>query len=218
MTGLLKNNFYAAVSNIKVFAIVMTFSGAFVVAVDNDVQTLLISYMLLSIIGFSFSAVSCLQKENASKWAKYKLTAPVRRSDIVKSCYMIQILWLFAGIFFAAAGLCLSIFFHGFPFDRATDILLLFTVGIAVSLLMEAVFFPLFYFSGEEKSEVFLVVSLLCAIGLVMALVSVINWLFGPEMSDPVIMISAAVIICVSLLLFVLSYFFTLKIFRRKEY
>ena len=50
MKGLLKNNFYATLSNAKVFAVIMLLLGAFVVAIDKKDTTLIIGYMLLAMI------------------------------------------------------------------------------------------------------------------------------------------------------------------------
>lgn len=52
MKGLLKNNFYATLSNAKVFAAIMLLLGIFVVAMDNKIPSLIIGYMLLAMIGF----------------------------------------------------------------------------------------------------------------------------------------------------------------------
>lgn len=45
MKGLLKNNFYATLSNAKVFAVIMLLLGIFVVAMDNKNPSLIIGYM-----------------------------------------------------------------------------------------------------------------------------------------------------------------------------
>ncbi len=42
MKGLLKNNFYATLSNVKVFFVVMLLLGVFVVAMDNKIPSLII--------------------------------------------------------------------------------------------------------------------------------------------------------------------------------
>ena len=57
--------------------------------------------------------------------------------------------------------------------DKDTDVFMLFVIGVGISLFMGAIFFPLFYVGGEERNEVFLVISLLCGIGFVMGLRSV---------------------------------------------
>lgn len=142
MRGLLINNYYAVRANAKVFSGFMLLLGLFAAAVIS--QSLLIGYIFLAVIGFSVNMSSSLRKEFISKWGKYKLTAPVRRADIVKSHFISQLIWLFVGMAFAGAVVGLSWLLHGFPFDRNTDILLLFAAGVGISLLMVAIFFPLF--------------------------------------------------------------------------
>ncbi len=218
MKGLLKNNFYATLSNVKVFAIVMLILGIVVIAMDNKNPSLIIGYMLLSMIGFSLNSIASLRKENATKWSKYKLTAPVKRSDIVQSYFWSLLLWVTVGIVFAGIGVALSITLHGFLFDRSTDVLLLFVTGIAISLFMGAIFFPLFYLGGEERNEVFLVISLLCSIGIVMGLIAYINTLFPTPMTTAQIIVCSVIILASALLVFVLSCPLTAYIYRKREY
>lgn len=89
MKGLLKNNYFAVRSNAKAFSVFMLLLGIFVVAVISP--SLLMGYALLGMIGFSLNAIAGLRKESSTKWSKYKLTAPVKRSDIVKSYFISQI-------------------------------------------------------------------------------------------------------------------------------
>ena len=183
MKGLLKNNYFAVRSNAKAFSVFMLLLGIFVVAVISP--SLLMGYALLGMIGFSLNAIAGLRKESSTKWSKYKLTAPVKRSDIVKSYFISQILWLI--------------------------------VGIGISLFMGAIFFPLFYLGGEERNEVFLIISLLCGIGIVMGLSTLINTLF-PKMTAPQLICGGIAILACSLLVYVLSYPLTVSIFKKKEY
>lgn len=88
MKGLLKNNFYAVYANAGLFSIIMLLLGIFVIAACNAIPSLLIGYALSVMVGFSINAISGLGKECSSKWAKYKLTVPVKRTDIVKSYYI----------------------------------------------------------------------------------------------------------------------------------
>ena len=182
MKGLLKNNYFAVRSNAKAFSVFMLLLGIFVVAVISP--SLLMGYALLGMIGFSLNAIAGLRKESSTKWSKYKLTAPVKRSDIVKSYFISQILWLIVGIAYAGIG---------------------------------AIFFPLFYLGGEERNEVFLIISLLCGIGIVMGLSTLINTLF-PKMTAPQLICGGIAILACSLLVYVLSYPLTVSIFKKKEY
>ena len=212
MRGLLINNYYAVRANAKVFSGFMLLLGLFAAAVIS--QSLLIGYIFLAVIGFSVNMSSSLRKEFISKWGKYKLTAPVRRADIVKSHFI----WLFVGMAFAGAVVGLSWLLHGFPFDRNTDILLLFAAGVGISLLMVAIFFPLFYLTGEERSEVVLGISLLAAILIFMGLVSLINLYFGTEPAVWQVITSALILLLCSAAAFAVSYPLAVVIFREKEY
>lgn len=218
MKGLLKNNFYATLSNVKAFAIVMLLLGVFVVAMDNKIPSLIIGYMLLGMIGFSLNSIASLRKESATKWSKYKLTAPVKRSTIVQSYFWSLLLWLIVGMIFAGIGVSLSIMLHGFPFDRNTDVFMLFVVGIGISLFMGAIFFPLFYLGGEERNEVFLVISLLCSIGLIMGLTTFINTLFPTPMTTTQIILGGVIILASALLVFIFSCPLTAYVYLKKEY
>lgn len=214
MKGLLKNNFFAVYANVKVFSIFMFLLGIFVVAVIS--QSLLIGYVLLGMVGFSVNAISSIKKEFVSKWGKYKLTLPIKRADIVKSYFVSQLIWLFVGTLFAGIGVSLSWLFHGCPFDNSIDSISLFAFGISISLFVGAFFFPLFYLGGEERSEVFLVISLLCAVGIALGITSVLNFYLDPGLTT--ILLGAAVLIVCSLLAFILSYPLTVSIYNKKEY
>ena len=113
--------------------------------------------------------------------------------------------------------MALSIMLHGVTLDRNVDIFMLFVVGIGISLFMGAIFFPLFYLGGEERNEVFLIISLLCGIGIVMGLSTLINTLF-PKMTAPQLICGGIAILACSLLVYVLSYPLTVGIFKKKEY
>ncbi len=189
MKGLLKNNFYAVCSGAKIFAVFLFLFGAFATIVVSP--QLLLFYMLLGIIGFSMNANTGMGKDSVSRWARYKITAPVRRTDIIKSYFFSQLIWMFVGMFFAGTGMSLSWLLHGCPFDRSIDALLIFAVGISISLFAGAIYFPLFYLGGEERSFTFLIISLLCAIGIVMGLTTGINRMFGPHMTTLQILLEA---------------------------
>lgn len=218
MNGLLRNNFYSSAPGARFLAGVMVLAGIVVVLLDNDTPTLLISYMLFGMVGFSLNSLSGLQRENTAKWGKYKLTAPVRRTDIIKSYFICQVIWLAVGMIMAFAGMGSSILLHGFPFDRRTDILMIFVVGAGVSLFMGAFFFPLYYMGGNEKNEVTFVASLLCAVGITAGIAGLLNYLFGPKMSLAQLVAGAAVIIFCASASYAASYHLTVSIFRKKEY
>lgn len=214
MKGLLRNNLYATLANAKFFSAFMILFGIFVAAVIS--QSLQIGYVMIGIIGFSISAITIAKNEFTSKWGKYKLTLPVKRADIIKSLFLNQIIWLLAGTLFVSTEMGLSWFFHGCPFDQPIDVLSMFALGVSLSLFMGAVFFPMFYISGEDKSELLIVISFLCAFGADFAIISTVNDLLEPGTAS--VIFGAVILIICSILAFALSYPLTVKIFKRTEY
>lgn len=112
----------------------------------------------------------------------------------------------------------LSVALRGFPFDRTTDIFLLFVAGVGISLFMGAIFFPLFYIGGEERNEVSLVISLLGGVGLVLGLTALVNAPFPAPMTQAQILFGGAMIIGCALAAFGISCPVATCIYRRKEY
>lgn len=214
MKGLLKNNFFIVWANAKVFSIFMLIIGIFIIAVRD--QSFQIGYAMIGIVGFSVNAIAVVKNEFISKWGKYKLTLPVKRSDIVKSYFINQVIWLLAGILLVGIETGLSWLLHGCPFDQPIDTLSLVALGISISLFMGAMFFPFFYLGGAEKSDVFLVITLLCAFGIDWVIVNVTNELLEPGIFN--IILGASVLIICSLLAFCISYPLTVSIYKKKEY
>lgn len=214
MKGLIKNNFFTVCTSAKTFSIFMLMLGIFVVSVISE--PLLIGYALLGMVGFSINAASSIKKEFASKWGKYKLTLPIKRTDIIKSYFISQLLWLFVGTLFAGLIISLSWSLHGCPFDNSIDTISLFALGISISLFTGSFFFPLFYLGGEDRSDEFIIISLLCGVGIALVIVSIINYYLDPGLT--IILLGASVLIICSLLMFALSYLLTVNIFNKKEY
>lgn len=214
MKGLLKNNFFAVCSNAKVFSVFMLVVGIFVAAVIS--QPLLIGYALLGMVGFTINALISIKKEYLSKWGTYKLTLPVKRADIVKSHFISQLIWLLVGAVLAGLIISLSWMLHGCPFDNSIDTLSLFVLGISISDFTGAFFFPLFYWGGEERSDVFLIISLLCGAGIALGIISLIN--FYLDSGVTAILFGNAVLLVCSLLVFGLSCLLTVGIYDKREY
>lgn len=218
MTGLLRNNFYAACSNAKAFAILLFLFGLFVVAVDNKPTTLVLVYTLLSMIGFTDIVLESLYRKNAGKWKNYQLTLPVKRAEIVQSQYISELLWLLVGVLFSAVVVTLSILLHGFPFFRSIDVFILFILGISISLLWSAIFFLLFYWGGEEKADAFRIVSLLLSGIITACLITLINILLGTDAAVSLLLLGAFLLLAFSVLMFFISYPLTVFVFKHKEY
>jgi len=216
MNGLLRNNLYATASNAKVFAGFMLLFGVFAVAVIS--QSIQFSYLLCAILGFTFHAAAILKNESACKWGKYKLTLPVKRAQIVISLYGNHLVWMLVGVLCAGAEIALSWLIHGCPFDRHIDALSLFALAVSMSLFMGAIFFPFVFLIGEEKGDTVSIISLLCALAPVLAIIGLWNRFLNSNLSLTVsILLGSLTLVGSAALVFMLSCLAAIQIFRRKE-
>lgn len=203
MKGLFRNNFFAVWINAKVFLIFMLLFAIVVTIIPE--QTLQMYFIMIGIVGFSVIAATAIGNEFSLKWGKYKLTLPVKRTDIVRSLFLNQIFWIIVGTLFTGIASGLSYMIHGFSFDQFSGIFSLFILAVSISFFMGAIFIPMIYLTGEDKIIVFLIISLFCAVGIAAMLFNIP--LFGN-----------VIIITCALLLFAVSYPLTVSVFKRKEF
>ena len=74
MKGLLKNNFYGVIENLKIALAFVMLVGVLLLITGE--ATLLSAFSLIAPPIIALLMVSCVRKESASKWEKYKLTLP----------------------------------------------------------------------------------------------------------------------------------------------
>ena len=203
MKGLFRNNFFAVWINAKVFLIFMLLFAIVVTIIPE--QTLQMYFIMIGIVGFSVIAATAIGNEFSLKWGKYKLTLPVKRTDIVRSLFLNQIFWTIVGTLFTGIVTGLSYMIQGFSFDQFSGIFSLFILAVSISFFMGAIFIPMIYLTGEDKIVVFLIISLFCAVSIAAMLFKIP--LFGN-----------AIIITCALMLFAVSYPLTISIFKRKEF
>ena len=203
MKGLFRNNFFAVWINAKVFLIFMLLFAIVVTIIPE--QTLQMYFIMIGIVGFSVIAATAIGNEFSLKWGKYKLTLPVKRTDIVRSLFLNQIFWTIVGTLFTGIVTGLSYMIQGFSFDQFSGIFSLFILAVSISFFMGAIFIPMIYLTGEDKIVVLLIISMFCAVGIAAMLFNIP--LFGN-----------AIIITCALMLFAVSYPLTISIFKRKEF
>lgn len=216
MQGLMKSNYYKIVSSLKSFFLFILLAGITTIVFDNENTSLLIGFLYLNIIGLSLITLIGLRKNNVGKWNQYLLTLPLKRKDIVKSLFLSQILILLIGILLTGFVFLISFSIQGFPFYRYVDVFLLFSVSIAISLFMGAVFFPISCIDSKDKTETIGIISLLIGIGIVMGCTTIFNLIFEKLTTIQLILISMCILI-VACIVYVLSYFLTIVLYSKRE-
>ena len=219
MKGLLKNNFYGMTDSVKVAASLLLVLGA-VLALLGDASVVgifpFIPAPLLAVL-----SLSCLRRESTSRWCRYKLTLPVRRSDIIKSQYISHVLCSAAGAAAAAVFLAVTVAIHGniYFYYGFRDALTLVMGGLILSLLMGAAAYPLCHIWGAERMEIILAVSLATALAVVLGLSLLLNVMLGDAIvSDTLYYISLLAITAVTAAVYVGSCLLAAAIYERKEY
>lgn len=218
MKGLLRNQFYGALGSAVVLLVFFVAIGIGLLISGN--ASLLNIYVLVAATAFAFNAVSGFRKEASSKWSKYELATPVRRKEIVKSRFISHTLWVLAGVMLSALFVVLTLSIHGniyFYYD-VRDPLMLFCCGTGIALLMGAFFYPSIYLLGTDKSEIIMIISLLGSVGITVGIIWMLNAAYDFQLvTDAEFYLNVAIYMAIVLVSFVLSYFLTTLIYRRKE-
>ena len=219
MKGLLKNNLYGVIENIKIVFAFITLLGMALLFTGEASLLNIFSLIVAPVV--AVLTISCLRKESSSKWSKYKLTLPVKRKEIVKGQYISHFLISLAGMLTVALFILLTVLIHGnqyfyYGFRDAVTLILL---GGILSILIGAIAYQLYYLWGAERTEIILVLSVVLSIAVIMGLSIFVNFFTGSgDVSDTVYYISLSAIMAITVLIFLLSYFLTCQIFKYKEY
>mgnify|MGYP003209209405 CR=1 FL=1 len=205
MKGLLRNNFYSMGANLQL-AFGISFVLVFIPLVSGEES---IVSMVLAMQSFMFVANSgtALNTDVTSKWSNFEITLPVRRGDIL--------ILILCGVFMSAFTSFLTVF----VFKKLSADALIFglSFGVSLSLLTSSFMYPIMLKIGTEKNEI---IVFACA-GIATALFMVVLRLAAPfaRQNSAISAKSLVGIIfaLVSIGFFVISYFVSLGIYKRKE-
>jgi len=165
-------------------------------------------YFILMIFA-ALVPMTSLTMDDMAKWDRYALTMPVTRKDIVRSKYLLMVL-LF-GVAFVISAIIACVSYYLMP-ANATPFWFMFLVG-ALGVFYGSLLLPLLYKFGSEKARYMMFV-LMALIGLLL-----VGWfaLFGE--SFPGDLFLYVLITCaVSILVFVASYFMSVRLYEKKEF
>lgn len=213
MKGLLRNNFYSMGTNLQVsfgISLILVFIPL-LIGEDSIVS------MVLAVQSFVFIANvgTALNTDITSKWSSFEITLPVKRKDIIKARYISFLVLIFCGIIMSALTSFLTVFV--FKTLSADTIIFGFAFGVSLSLLTSAFMYPVMLKIGTEKNELIIFI---CA-GIATALFLMVIRITAPFVSDNFIISKKSLIGIIfasfSLALFMLSYFVSLTIYKRKE-
>lgn len=211
MKGLLIKDFYVLKKQLYVVGALMLFYLFYSISLKSPtmigVAIILVSFLI---------PVTSLAYDDQSKWNQYALSLPMTRKTIVQSKYLLGAITTLLGVAFCAVGnvIILSL---GSEMDAQTT----WTVTVIyaeIGCLMNALFLPVLLKFGAEKGRFILLAAVLVPSMLGGFFVS---WLKDADIVMPsadtlmkIFYLSPVIVI----LLYILSYFLSLSILRKKEY
>ena len=219
MTGLFKNNFYAVSELMKIMLSLSAAAG--ILLLVSGSPELLTWFTILPAPAAAVVSVFGLQRESRSQWSKYKLTLPVRRADILKSQYLTHTLWAILAMTAVSAVIGGTVLIHGnlYFYYGFRDAVTLVSAGGVIALLIGALSYPLHYLMNEDKAVIVPLLSTLGSVIIVLGLSALVSALSnGRVLSDQQYYKSLGLIIAITVIIYFLSFFLSVRIFRRKEY
>ncbi len=165
-------------------------------------------YFLLMIFA-ALLPMTSLTMDDMAKWDRYTLTMPVKRKDIVKSKYLLMV--LFFGVAIVISGIIAGVSYYFMP-ETASPFWFIILVG-ALGVFYGSLLFPLLYKFGSKKAR-YMMFILMVIIGVLL-----VGWfaLFGESLTGN-ILLYVLITEVVSIAAFIASYFVSVRLYEKKEF
>lgn len=211
MKGLILNNFYSMSGNIKLSFLMAAGLGVILSIVGEGM--LLPIVIAIQIFVFIANVGTSLQADETSKWNRYQITLPIRRNTVIGAKYISFVILILFGLLVSAAT---GILYVMVGWEVQTDRVVYGTCfGLTMAIACAAFLYPAILKFGAEKSELFIFLSAAAANGIIL-LVTFLLSAAGKDINfnSPMAVFFSTL---VSVILFVGSYFLSLKIYRMQE-
>ncbi len=221
MKALLRNNFYTVEPSIKTSGVISLIGIIALIGFglfsSQGASTMALSYVSFAIMG-SFAGLSftLLFNNSKSKWERFELTAPVTRVDVIKCRYISFLIFCIIGLAIGGTIFLLSSVINGVIdwdfFSRGI------IIGILLLILAPAIMHPLILKFGIEKGQPIFMISVALSIG-VYALPSLVfnSWFAALPNQELANIIYRAITILFSFIMFIVSYFISVKIYAKQD-
>lgn len=216
MKGLIRNNFYNVEGALKITVFIGFIAIIAIVAagIFFPHSAALAPAAISGILGaFGALAGTAIQKDGASKWNKFELTMPISRKDVIKARYISFLLYILLGILMAILSVLLYDVVTGATnYERVGYG---FVFGIAFAMSIPTFMTPLVLIFGIDKNEALLMVSVVISLFMFFGCSAILTpFLSNFSNANLVFRIGYFIL---SIILYLLSYLFSLFLYKRKE-
>lgn len=203
MTGLILKDILNLKKQAKLYLILVTFY--LTIGIVNENSSMFSSMMTMVSVMIPITAMSY---DERNKWDRYALTMPISRGNIVVSRYLLGVIFLIAAL---ALSTPINMIFSKI---NITENILINLASLSAGITIMSVIFPLLIKFGVEKGRILMMLVLFVPIAIVM-MVSKIG-ISMPDEETIELLIYLSPIIAV--VIFLISMYISLLIYKRKEF
>ncbi|MBZ1206344.1 ABC-2 transporter permease, partial [Clostridioides difficile] len=158
--------------------------------------------------------VSTFSYDDLNKWDSYVLTMPINRNDIVLSKYLTMLIFSFIGVL---VSLIVSVTIGYFKNTLIlNETLLINALILSISVCFGSLILPLIYKFGTERARLLMILCFLVPTLALLVFKSILENISSPISIEIILNTLVYSLPFVAILLFVISYFISSKIYSKK--
>ena len=211
MKGLILKDLLNLKGNIKFILLFIIMFGFMSSLGDGNVN----NFIGVIIVLCTTMIVSTFSYDDLNKWDSYVLTMPINRNDIVLSKYLTMLIFSFIGVL---VSLIVSVTIGYFKNTLIlNETLLINALILSISVCFGSLILPLIYKFGTERARLLMSLCYLVPTLALLVFKSILENISSPISIEIILNTLVYSLPFVAILLFVISYFISSKIYSKKE-
>ncbi|PBG42537.1 ABC transporter permease [Clostridioides difficile] len=211
MKGLILKDLLNLKGNIKFILLFIIMFGFMCSLGDGNVN----NFIGVIIVLCTTMIVSTFSYDDLNKWDSYVLTMPINRNDIVLSKYLTMLIFSFIGVL---VSLIVSVTIGYFKNTLIlNETLLINALILSISVCFGSLILPLIYKFGTERARLLMILCFLVPTLALLVFKSILENISSPISIEIILNTLVYSLPFVAILLFVISYFISSKIYSKKE-
>lgn len=211
MKGLILKDLLNLKGNVKFILLFIIMFGFMSSLGDGNVN----NFIGVIIVLCTTMIVSTFSYDDLNKWDSYVLTMPINRNDIVLSKYLTMLIFSFTGVL---VSLIVSVTIGYFKNTLIlNETLLINALILSISVCFGSLILPLIYKFGTERARLSIILCFLVPTLALLVFKSILENISSPISIEIILNILVYSLPFVAILLFVISYFISSKIYSKKE-
>lgn len=212
MKGLILKDLLNLKGNIKFILLFIIMFGFMSSLGDGNVN----NFIGVIIVLCTTMIVSTFSYDDLNKWDSYVLTMPINRNDIVLSKYLTMLIFSFIGVL---VSLIVSVTIGYFKNTLIlNETLLINALILSISVCFGSLILPLIYKFGTERARLLMILCFLVPTLALLVFKSILENISSPISIEIILNTLVYSLPFVAILLFVISYFISSKIYSKKKY